>query len=156
MYRIIIVSDTHRHLEHIVAVLDNIREFDMIIHLGDNTDDARKLSGLYPEAEMISVQGNTDFPRPDTPLEVVREIDGVRVFAAHGHMYGVKGGTTRIFYRGKEIEAKAVFFGHTHIPVCEKEDGMWLLNPGGHNSLHRSIGIAEIENGKVKCCLYPC
>lgn len=155
MYRIIIVSDTHRHLDHIIRTLDNIREFDMIIHLGDNTADARKLRSLYPEAEMVSVQGNTDFPSAETPVEIFREIEGIKVFVTHGHMYGVKSGTERIFYRGKELEAQAVFFGHTHIPVCEFSDDMWLLNPGGHNSMSRSIGIAEIENGRIKCCLYP-
>ena len=156
MYRIIVVSDTHRHLEHIVRVLDNIKEFDMIIHLGDNTADAKELRKLYPDAEILSVQGNTDFPSHSTPVEIFDEIEGVSFFITHGHMYGVKGGTERIYFRGCELGAEVVLFGHTHIPLCELEDDMWLLNPGGHNSYERNIGIVEIENGGAKCCLYPC
>lgn len=156
MYRIIIVSDTHRHLEHIVRVLDNINEFDMIIHLGDNVCDAVQLGKLYNKAEVLSVRGNTDFVSPNAQDEIFKEIEGVPFFMTHGHIYGVKGSTDRICYRGAELGAKVLLFGHTHIPVCEQVEGMWVVNPGGYNSMQRSIGIAEIENGTVKCCLYPC
>ena len=155
MYRIIVVSDTHRHLDHIIRVLDNIREFDMIIHLGDNTADARELRTVYPDVKFLAVQGNTDLPSREFPVEIFEEIEGVPMLMTHGHIYGVKGGTERIYYRGMELGAEVVMFGHTHIPLCECEDDMWLLNPGGHNSYDRNIGIIEIENGEAKCCLYP-
>ena len=156
MYRIIVVSDTHRHLEHIVNVLNNIKEFDMIIHLGDNVADAKDLERMFVGKKVFSVQGNTDFPSPYSPVEIFTEIEGIPVFMTHGHIYGVKTGLQRIFMKGKETEAKVVLFGHTHLPVCEKEEGIYLLNPGGHNSRDRSVGIIEIENGGVRCCLYPC
>ncbi len=156
MYRIIVVSDTHRHLDYIIRVLDNIQQFDMIIHLGDNTEDARRLRKTYPDAKVLFVQGNTDFISPDAPIEIFTRIEDVPVFMTHGHMYGVKSTTDNIYYRGKELGASVVMFGHTHIPLCEENEGMWLLNPGGHNSIKRNIGIIEIENGGAKCCLYPC
>ena len=156
MYRIMVISDTHHRLEHITKVLDNIQQFDMIIHLGDNVADAKNLERLYPDKEVVAVQGNTDMPTPYASVEIFREIEGVSILMTHGHLYGVKTGTDRIFYRGKELGAKAVLFGHTHIPLCVKEEEIYLLNPGGHNYPERSIGIIEIEDGRVRCCLYPC
>ena len=156
MYRIIVVSDTHRHLEHITRVLDNIIDFDMIIHLGDNVADAKSLERLYPDKKLVAVQGNTDMPTPYAPVEIFREIEGVPILITHGHLFGVKTDTNRIFYRGKELGAEVVLFGHTHIPLCQKEEGIYLLNPGGYNSYSRSIGIIEIENSRARCCLYPC
>ncbi|MBQ3054222.1 MAG: metallophosphoesterase [Clostridia bacterium] len=156
MYRIIVVSDTHRHIEHIVRVLDNIREFDMLLFLGDVTADARCLEKLYSDKEFYAVRGNNDLPSPDMPLEQVFEKEGITFFMAHGHGYGVKSGIERIFYKGKEEGADVILFGHTHIPLCITEEETLILNPGGYNSLERSIGIVEIENGKAKGCLYPC
>jgi predicted phosphodiesterase len=30
-----------------------------------------------------------------------------------------------------------VLFGHTHLPVVEREDGVWLLNPGSPTERRR-------------------
>ncbi len=154
MYRIMVVSDTHRHIEHIVRTLDNIKAFDMIIHLGDNTVDADNLKKLYPGKELISVKGNTDLSMEKA--EVFCEIEGKKFFITHGHLYGVKTDLFRIYMRGEELGAEVILFGHTHIPLCEKKENILMLNPGGHNSYSRSIGIIEIEEGVVKGCLYPC
>ena len=154
MYRIIVVSDTHRHLEYVLGFLQNIREFDMIIHLGDNTSDADTLKKIYPEKQVIAVKGNTDISSYES--EIFCNIEGVNFFVTHGHIYGVKMGTERLWYRARELGADVVLYGHTHIPVCENEDGVLMLNPGGHNSLNRGVGIIEIEEEEAKGCLYPC
>ncbi len=156
MYRIMVISDTHRHLEHILRVLDNIKEFNMIIHLGDNVADAKQLQRAYPWAETLAVQGNNDLVSPYAPMEICREIEGVKFFITHGHKYGVKHGYERIIYRAMENEAQVLLFGHTHIPLETREEGMVVLNPGGYNSYKKQIGIVEIENGRAKACLYPC
>ena len=156
MYRIIVISDTHRHMDYALRVLDNLSEYDMIIHLGDYSADAARLERLYKNVTVVSVCGNNDFPSPSSPAECEIEIDGVKLFLTHGHKYGVKFGYERIYLRALELGAQVVLFGHTHVPICEKEDGVLMLNPGGYNSNSRSVGIIEIDDGKAKGCLYPC
>ena len=156
MYRIIVISDTHRHMDYALRVLDNLSEYDMIIHLGDYSADAASLERLYKNVTVVSVCGNNDFPSPSSPAEREIEIDGVKLFLTHGHKYGVKFGYERIYLRALELGAQVVLFGHTHVPICEKEDGVLMLNPGGYNSNSRSVGIIEIDDGKAKGCLYPC
>ncbi len=53
-----------------------------------------------------------------------------RFYMVHGHQYGVKMSLQSLYYRAKEKEADIVLFGHTHVPCCEQEDGIWLINPG--------------------------
>ena len=156
MYRIIVISDTHRHMDYALRVLDNLSEYDMIIHLGDYSADAARLERLYKNVTVVSVCGNNDFPSPSSPAEREIEIDGVKLFLTHGHKYGVKFGYERIYLRALELGAQVVLFGHTHVPICEKEDEVLMLNPGGYNSNSRSVGIIEIDDGKAKGCLYPC
>lgn len=156
MYRIIVISDTHRHMDYALRVLDNLSEYDMIIHLGDYSADAARLERLYKNVTVVSVCGNNDFPSPSSPAEREIEIDGVKLFLTHGHKYGVKFGYERIYLRALELGAQVVLFGHTHVPICEKEDEVLMLNPGGYNSNSRGVGIIEIDDGKAKGCLYPC
>lgn len=58
------------------------------------------------------------------------KIENKKFFITHGHKYGVKMGLNNIFYKGKESEVDAVLFGHTHIKIISKEDGLWIINPG--------------------------
>ncbi|MDP4118070.1 MAG: YfcE family phosphodiesterase [Bacillota bacterium] len=156
MYRIVIISDTHRHIDYVVRLLDNIREFDMIVHLGDHSSDAKKIAEMYPLAKVLAVQGNNDLPSLFAPKEIICDIENIRFFITHGHNYGVKYGYERICYRAKEESARVLLFGHTHVPLCEREEDLLILNPGGYNSAGPSVGIVEIENGRAKGCLYPC
>ena len=40
--------------------------------------------------------------------------DGIKIFFTHGHKWGVKYSTDRLFYKAKEIGAQIALFGHTH------------------------------------------
>ncbi len=156
MYRIVVFSDTHHHLDYAISFLDNLSSYDMIIHLGDNVSDAEKIKKLYPDVPLIAVCGYNDFHSRNAPVEREYVTGGVKLFFTHGHKYGVKFGYERIFFRAEELNAGVALFGHTHIPLCVRENGILLLNPGGYNSAQRSAGIVEIEDGKAKGCLIPC
>ncbi len=156
MYRIVVVSDTHKHLDYVISFLDNLNSYDMIIHLGDNVSDAEKIKKLYPDVPLIAVCGNNDFHSRNAPVEREYVTGGVKLFLTHGHKYGVKFGYERIYFRAAELNSQVALFGHSHIPLCVSENGILLLNPGGYNSMQRSVGIVEIEDGKAKGCLIPC
>ena len=49
-------------------------------------------------------------------------------------------------------DAQAVLFGHTHSPLCEMIDGMWVLNPGSCGHGCGTVGLIEVENGEILNC----
>ena len=66
----------------------------------------------------------------------------------HGHKYGVKYGYNSIYYRGKEVRADIVLFGHSHLPIIEEYDGLTLMNPGsishGMGRVDKTLGYIEL------------
>jgi hypothetical protein len=62
-----------------------------------------------------------------------------------------------IYYRGRELNADIVLFGHTHQQLVEKEDDMILMNPGSISLPKfkgRCIGFINIDNnGEVDAYL---
>lgn len=68
------------------------------------------------------------------------EIEGVRIFATHGHLY----------QNTNHLKANDIYLqGHTHIPCCEEKNGVICMNPGSlsipkEGSAH---GYMILENG---------
>ena len=89
-------------------------------------------------------------PRAETLL---RTFEGVRIFGTHGHRYGVKQGLLRFSLAAQEQQAQVALFGHTHIPYCRQEGGLWLLNPGACGGRAPSCGIVTVDGGKAVCCV---
>ena len=75
------------------------------------------------------VSGNNDF-FSDLPREDVIDIEGNKVLVTHGHYYGVSMAFDQLADAAKQRGCNAAFFGHIHVPVLEKEDGILLVNPG--------------------------
>lgn len=127
MKTIVILSDTHRNLAPLEKIGRVLSECDYIIHLGDMVSDARDLLRDYPQKTYI-IAGNNDFWGGES--EVVLDVEGRRIFACHGHRYGVKGGTERLVAAAKERLCDIALYGHTHIPEVREEGGVLLINPG--------------------------
>ena len=66
----------------------------------------------------------------------------------HGHLYGVKSDLTRVVYAARERNADLLLYGHTHIPVTDYEDGLYILNPG---SIHGggTYGVVDLSPAGV-------
>ena len=52
------------------------------------------------------------------------------ILLTHGHLDGAGHNPLALKYAAEEAQCIAVCFGHTHVPVCEKDDGIYLINPG--------------------------
>ena len=74
--------------------------------------------------------------------------NGPMFFACHGHRYGVKMNPLSLLYRAKEMGASAAFYGHTHIPALDREEGVLLANPGALRDGH--YAIVRLENNALK------
>lgn len=139
--KIAVISDTHGFIEEIVSDLMHNAEVDKILHLGDFTKDAKKISNLTSK-EVLVVKGNCDMLDKKNPLELCIEFEGCKILMVHGHEYNVKLGLTKLYYRAMEQGADLVLYGHSHILAIDKIDDILFLNPG-------SVTLPRSNNGKT-------
>jgi len=145
---ILVISDTHNAVSNAVNLIKRLNP-DYVIHLGDMCEDCKKLEQLFPRKVIISVKGNNDFFDKSYPLERCFELGGKKIFMCHGHKYNVKMSLMPLIYKGKELEADIVLFGHTHCSFLEDVDGITVMNPGSIGT----YGILSLNDGKVKASI---
>ena len=150
--RIIVFSDSHRDHKICTDVVNRIIDVDMILHAGDNSDDAKKISKQFQDITVSFVAGNCDFG--DGAKELVIEAERKKIFLTHGHLYNVKNDIeyTSLFERAKELGCDCAVFGHTHLGLCDVRRGITLLNPGSIK-YGRTFGVIEIEDGKLRAAI---
>lgn len=100
--------------------------------------------------KLICVRGNCEAEVDQMVLEfpcmadyVALYADGKVIYATHGHVYNQK--NLLPMNAGEYL-----IHGHTHIPVCVKQEGITIMNPGSvsipkENSWH---GYMIFENGE--------
>lgn len=148
--KLLILSDSHGQPEPMRIAVRRERP-DAVIHLGDHAADAFELAQEFSTLPVSYVRGNCDFSFPPCAEVYLRNLEGVRVFAAHGHRYGVKQGLLRFCFAAQEQGAGLALFGHTHSPLCEQHQGIWLLNPGACSGRVPTYGVAVLSAGTVQC-----
>jgi len=149
--RVVLVGDTHlpRFGRALPAPLtDALRSADRILHVGDHTD-SLALDLLEAFAPVDAVAGNNDPPELHERLGVVRivAIEAIRIGLTHGHLG--RGRTTperaiRAF-ADADPPVGAIAFGHSHIPMIERRDGVWLLNPGSPTDRRRQPAFSFLR-----------
>jgi uncharacterized protein len=145
--QIAIISDTHmprgdRRLPE--ACVARLRAADLIIHAGDlmRLSVLEELRGLAP---VIAVHGNVDDAqlRAVLPARATVECAGARLAVIHD-AGPARGRLVRM--RARFPDADAVIFGHSHIPLHEREAGFQLFNPGSPTERRRS----SVADGRVE------
>lgn len=125
---IAVVSDTHGIVLPVAYSLQR-NKVDIVLHLGDYASDAKKIEQITG-MEIYAVAGNCDDNSKDVPEELVLEIRRKKFFLTHGHNYDVDNGIDKIVEKAKEVGADYALFGHTHVHIRERVDGITVLNPG--------------------------
>ena len=125
---IAVVSDTHGIVLPVAYSLQR-NKVDIVLHLGDNASDAKKIEQITGMG-IYAVAGNCDENSKDVPEELVLEIRRKKFFLTHGHNYDVDNGIDKIVEKAKEVGADYALFGHTHVHLRERVDGITVLNPG--------------------------
>lgn len=149
MTRIGVMSDSHGSQTNVVSAAWEMKNCSQIIHLGDHSDDAEALEGMT-KASVCTVAGNCDW-FADAPTEAEFDVEGVHVFAAHGHREGVKNGMLHLSLKAQALGAKLVLFGHTHVPCMTEDGGIVFLNPGALRD--GRYAIVEIDGKSIKAFL---
>jgi putative phosphoesterase len=154
--RVAVVSDTHlprgaRRLPE--ACLERLRAADLILHAGDlcALSVLEELRALGPPVR--AVHGNADEPalRELLPRQLVVEVAGARIGMVH--VPGPAAGREeRLVARFPGCDA--VVFGHTHLPLVERYEGVWLLNPGSPTERRRArfhaLLVLEAARGAIR------
>lgn len=104
------------------------------------------------EPDFYYVPGNCDYA-PTVPQSLTLELDGVRIFVTHGHLYGRQARSDRACGAAKDAGARLALFGHTHIQHLEERGGITLLNPHGRRFGHSGYAVVEIKDGAFSCRL---
>lgn len=148
--KIAVISDSHYETSSVNAVKKHLHDVDIIIHCGDGASDTKLLENDF-NGEIYSVKGNCDIS-DKFPSERIIEVMGTKIFITHGHMYNVKNEYNTIFYKGKEVGADIVLFGHSHKALINKYDGLIIMNPGSitfpYGNLKKTMGFIEIAKDK--------
>jgi putative phosphoesterase len=126
--RIFVISDTHGRIDKAMEIYKTLDDIDLIVHLGDHWNDAKRMKDQL-NVPLIGVKGNMDGSFARDGYHIL-ETDFGKIFIAHGHMESVKQSYENILYKAESLQCKAVFFGHTHIPLFAEVEGLYLLNPG--------------------------
>lgn len=146
--RILVVSDTHRDEASLRQAILSQPKAEIVIHLGDGEEEAALMKASFPEKMFLQVRGNCDW---GSMLPVTGEYTaaGKRIFYTHGHAYNVKYGMSEIVAAAREHKADILLFGHTHMPVCDYEDGLYIMNPGSLFGSGGTYGILDITSAGI-------
>jgi putative phosphoesterase len=152
---IAVIADTHmprgrRRLPD--ACVERIRTSDLLLHAGDiaTAEVLGELESIGPPVQ--AVHGNIDAPdlRTRLPGELTVDADGARIGMVHD------AGPSRgrlLRMRRRFPDARAVVFGHSHIPLHEQGDDFEIFNPGSPTERRRqprhTMGIATARAGRV-------
>ena len=132
--KVLILSDIHGGYDNLLKVLDNEKDFDLMLILGDILSgysyicsEVADLLNNY-NTKIISVRGNCDNSHLellnfscDNPY-ILTSIDNKLVFMTHGHLYDI---------HNIPIDDYDIYMqGHTHIPKMEIVNDKLYLNPG--------------------------
>ena len=71
------------------------------------------------------------------PLERIVDLGGKRFLLLHGHQYYY---IDALLYRGEEVHADMVLYGHTHMPDLSADGARLMLNPGSLSRPRTSKG----------------
>lgn len=162
MLRLGVISDTHLadRGDSLAFLLDlaerHFQGVEVILHAGDIV--APGILAAFAPRAVYAVRGNMDPAAPDLPRKRVVKIGGMRIGLIHG--WGAREElTARVLGEFQGIELDCLVFGHSHAPLCHRESGLLLFNPGSavdrRDMPYASVGILEIEDGVIRGRIIP-
>jgi uncharacterized protein len=153
--RVAVISDTHmdggrRRLPDHCAEL--IAASELVLHAGDIMSLAALAEIEAIGTPLRAITGNMDGweLRDRLPAELALELEGARLAMVHD-AGPAAGRLARL--RRRFPAADAVVFGHSHLPLHERDGDFQIFNPGSpterRRAPHHSMGLATIEAGSI-------
>lgn len=154
--RIGLVADTHlvRPRPLPGPLVDGLAECDLVFHAGDISR-VWVLDRLAQIAPVFAVYGNND----DTDPELMRMLPFERYFRSGPHRIGLihghhHAGAARVTAREYVFDRMRgvvdwVVYGHSHRPMIEEREGLWMVNPGSPTqprwAPHPTWGVLQVD-----------
>jgi putative phosphoesterase len=126
--KVLIVSDTHGRNQYLLKTLEKVSPIDLLIHLGD-FEGGEEYIRTIASCPTEFVSGNNDFFN-GLPREKLIRIGKYSILLTHGHRYGVNYNTNTVRDLAVKNNADIVMFGHTHVPMIDLSQSVWVINPG--------------------------
>lgn len=145
--RILVVSDSHGDTRRLLKAIESQPDINMMIHLGDGERDMDDLSYLL-KVPFVAVCGNCDLYSLLPECELLT-VGGKRIYCTHGHREKVKYGDTLLRQTAKSRNADIALYGHTHVPVNDYDDGLYVFNPGSVRE--GNFGVIDILPSGIIC-----
>lgn len=167
--KLFFISDIHGSIYYLKKAFENYEKevSDYIIILGDelyhgarnelpegyNPKEVAEFLNGYKE-KIIAVRGNCDSEVDEMVLEYPMMTtysnilyNGKRLFLTHGHLYNREN-------LPKLSKGDVLIYGHTHVPVAEKQDDIFIINPGSismpKENNPNSYGVLEDDLFQIK------
>ncbi|MBM7871287.1 putative phosphoesterase [Clostridium pascui] len=167
--KLLFISDIHGSLYYLNKILEICQEENpnYIVVLGDelyhgarnplpkeyNPKVVTELLNSYKD-KIIAVRGNCDSEVDQMVLEYPMLSDysiilynGKRLFLTHGHIYNSNN-------LPNLSNGDVLIYGHTHVPLAEKHNDIFILNPGSitfpKENTPNSYGVLENQMFKIK------
>ena len=152
--RVAITGDTHmprggRELPE--RCLELLAGADLIVHTGDFSERS-VLERLQDLGRVVAVHGNVDSDelRRELPERITVDLGEVVLGLVHD-AGPARGRIERL--RREFPEADAVVFGHSHLPLHERDGGFQIFNPGSpterRRAPHRTMGLGAVMNAVI-------
>ena len=147
MKKVLVLSDTHSNFNKVLKIFE-IERPDIVIAAGDGIKDIDELSYVHSDVKYFTVKGNCDFFDRSHSEENLFEIEKVKIFLTHGHLYEVKRTLDTIKEVGRQLKASLVIYGHTHRAYLEENKDVTLFNPGAGED--GKYGIILIDKNNIQ------
>jgi putative phosphoesterase len=129
-----------------------MRGADLVLHAGDfcTAEVLDEIETLGPQ--VVGVSGNMDTVEVRRRLPEQVEVGAGDVVVAMVHDAGqARGRLERL--RARFPRADAVVFGHSHMPLHERDGDFQIFNPGSPTERRKApqhtMGLARVEDGAV-------
>lgn len=146
--RILVVSDTHGDAWALQRAILEQPKAEVIIHLGDGAPEAANAQASFPDRRFFLIRGNCDWGSALPALRVV-DLGGKRFYCTHGMAEHVKDGEYEAVLRARSAKADVLLFGHTHIPISEYREGLYILNPGSLHGTSATYGFVDVTSAGI-------
>lgn len=148
--KLVVFSDSHGRAAKLESAASMHPDADLFVFLGDGIRDAERVFERFDGIPSTIIKGNCDsFFGGDHLSECTLDLECARIMCTHGHLYGVKSGLDALCSAAKQKNAVLALYGHTHVPLETRSDGVVLFNPG--SVAEGSYGIVYIEKNGILC-----
>jgi len=130
----LVISDTHGNLD-LVAEAGRLalrRGAGLVLHLGDDLEDAAALPALGLQVRGVQGVYHPEYRLADTPNRLLVRLEEVPLLLTHCRVChpNDRPEDEEPAQLARRLSAAAVLYGHTHVPSIDEEDGLLWVNPG--------------------------